>query len=186
MSKEIELTRRKVLGSAAVVGVASAGAGAGTFAYFSDTESTEDNTVSAGTLDLTLNSGNGFNYSFTNIAPGQSTTVSVELNNAGNVNASNVVVETSVDTGGDSANLANELQIDSLTWNGNSVSTTASTIGDLTSTNLDLDASPINGGSTATLEAEVTFNPNAGNNFQGVSVDIDHDFTLLQDSSQSV
>ena len=51
--KDIELTRRRVLGGAATIGAASAAAGAGTFAYFSDTESSTGNTVDAGTLNIT-------------------------------------------------------------------------------------------------------------------------------------
>nr|WP_049984808.1 SipW-dependent-type signal peptide-containing protein [Halobellus rufus] len=49
---EFDLTRRKVLGSIGAIGAASAGAGLGTSALFSDTESFEENTITAGTLDL--------------------------------------------------------------------------------------------------------------------------------------
>ncbi|WP_178916442.1 VWA domain-containing protein [Natronomonas gomsonensis] len=48
------LSRRKVLAGISAVGVASAGAGLGTSAFFSDTESFDDNTLTAGTLDLKL------------------------------------------------------------------------------------------------------------------------------------
>lgn len=46
------LSRRKLLAGLGAVGVASAGAGLGTTAYFSDTESFEGNTITAGTLAL--------------------------------------------------------------------------------------------------------------------------------------
>ena len=46
------LSRRKVLGALGAVGIASAGAGLGTTAYFNDTESFENNTLTAGELDL--------------------------------------------------------------------------------------------------------------------------------------
>ncbi|MGQ4555643.1 SipW-dependent-type signal peptide-containing protein [Halobellus sp. GM3] len=49
---EFDLTRRKVLGSIGAIGAASAGAGLGTSALFSDTESFENNTITAGELDL--------------------------------------------------------------------------------------------------------------------------------------
>jgi len=49
-----DLTRRKLLGGLGAVGVASVGAGLGTSAYFSDTESFVNNTLTAGTLDLKL------------------------------------------------------------------------------------------------------------------------------------
>lgn len=52
MSKKLELTRRRVLGGLGTIGVASAVAGLGTSAYLSDEESFEDNTITAGTLDM--------------------------------------------------------------------------------------------------------------------------------------
>ncbi|MGB9986739.1 VWA domain-containing protein [Salarchaeum japonicum] len=48
------LSRRKVLGGLGAVGLASAGAGLGTSAYFTDTESLTGNTLAAGELDLKL------------------------------------------------------------------------------------------------------------------------------------
>ncbi|WP_053947076.1 vWA domain-containing protein [Halolamina sediminis] len=50
----IRLSRRKVLGGLGGVGLASAGAGLGTTAYFSDQESFTDNSLTAGELDLKL------------------------------------------------------------------------------------------------------------------------------------
>ncbi|MDB2242206.1 MULTISPECIES: choice-of-anchor W domain-containing protein [Halorubrum] len=49
---KIGLSRRKMLVGLGAVGVASAGAGLGTTAYFNDTETFEDNTLTAGSLDL--------------------------------------------------------------------------------------------------------------------------------------
>jgi predicted ribosomally synthesized peptide with SipW-like signal peptide len=49
-----DLSRRKVLAGLGAIGVASAGAGLGTTAYFSDRESFTDNRLEAGTLDLKL------------------------------------------------------------------------------------------------------------------------------------
>ncbi|MDZ5811350.1 vWA domain-containing protein [Halorubrum sp. AD140] len=48
----IGLSRRTLLAGLGAVGVASAGAGLGTTAYFNDTETFEDNTLTAGNLDL--------------------------------------------------------------------------------------------------------------------------------------
>ena len=48
------LSRRKLLAGLGVVGVASAGAGLGTTAYFSDEESFANNSLTAGELDLKL------------------------------------------------------------------------------------------------------------------------------------
>jgi predicted ribosomally synthesized peptide with SipW-like signal peptide len=53
-SSTIRLSRRKMLAGLGAVGVASAGAGLGTTAYFSDAESFEGNTIAAGELDLSV------------------------------------------------------------------------------------------------------------------------------------
>ena len=47
-----KLSRRKLLGGVGAIGLASAGAGLGTTAYFNDTESFAGNTLEAGELDL--------------------------------------------------------------------------------------------------------------------------------------
>ena len=63
MSKEdIGLSRRKVLAGIGAAGVASVGAGMGTSAYFSDTESFDGNTIAAGELDLKVDWEEHYNY----------------------------------------------------------------------------------------------------------------------------
>ena len=52
MNDRFELTRRKALAALGSIGVASAGAGLGTSAYFSDQETFENNQLTAGTLDM--------------------------------------------------------------------------------------------------------------------------------------
>ncbi|SHH61571.1 SipW-dependent-type signal peptide-containing protein [Halobaculum gomorrense] len=52
--RNIEFTRRKALLGLGTIGVAGAGAGVGTSALFSDEESFDDNSITAGTLDLVL------------------------------------------------------------------------------------------------------------------------------------
>ena len=82
-----KLTRRQLLGGFLTIGAAGAAAGAGTMAYFSDTESSSGNTVQAGTLDLTLD-GTSQTVTFLDesaIAPGDSGSGSVTLGNAGTV-----------------------------------------------------------------------------------------------------
>jgi predicted ribosomally synthesized peptide with SipW-like signal peptide len=49
---DFELSRRKALAALGTIGVASAGAGLGTSAYFSDQETFENNQLTAGTLDM--------------------------------------------------------------------------------------------------------------------------------------
>ncbi|WP_435552052.1 TasA family protein [Natrinema sp. CGMCC1.2065] len=86
--KKFDLSRRKVLGSIGLIGAGSAAAGAGTMAYFSDTEESTGNTVTAGTLDLTVNGHNDISGSYldvSGVAPGWSEDVDLTLANAGNV-----------------------------------------------------------------------------------------------------
>jgi predicted ribosomally synthesized peptide with SipW-like signal peptide len=56
------LSRRHVLAGLGSVGLASAGAGLGTSAYLNDTESFEDNTITAGTLDLKVDWEEHYSY----------------------------------------------------------------------------------------------------------------------------
>lgn len=52
--KKLELSRRNMLAGLGTIGIASAGAGMGTSAYFNDREVSEENTVTAGKLDLKI------------------------------------------------------------------------------------------------------------------------------------
>ncbi|RMB25098.1 SipW-dependent-type signal peptide-containing protein [Haloplanus aerogenes] len=65
---KLTLTRRRLLAGLGTIGVASAGAGLGTTAYFSDQETFENNQLTAGEFDLkmdwqvTYTGPNGFEY----------------------------------------------------------------------------------------------------------------------------
>ena len=52
MDDQFDISRRKALAALGTIGVASAGAGLGTSAYFSDQETFDNNTLVAGTLDV--------------------------------------------------------------------------------------------------------------------------------------
>ncbi|MFB6109223.1 MAG: SipW-dependent-type signal peptide-containing protein [Haloplanus sp.] len=54
MNDDFELSRRKALAALGTIGVASAGAGLGTSAYFSDQETFQNNRLVAGELDLKM------------------------------------------------------------------------------------------------------------------------------------
>ena len=54
MTEKYELSRRKTLAGLATIGAAGAGAGLGTSALFSDTESFTNNSITAGTLDMSV------------------------------------------------------------------------------------------------------------------------------------
>lgn len=83
----LRLTRRRLLGGLGTVAGASAAAGAGTMAYFSDSESSTGNAISAGTIDLTLNGGNQ-TVTFldvSGIAPGDRGAQTLSLGNGGSI-----------------------------------------------------------------------------------------------------
>ncbi|WP_277555483.1 TasA family protein [Halobaculum limi] len=83
-SSSFELSRRGVLGGLVTMGAASAAAGAGTVALFSDEETSANNTVQAGTLDLTVNgSGSNAVIDVSNVVPEGSGSDSTTLRNAG-------------------------------------------------------------------------------------------------------
>jgi predicted ribosomally synthesized peptide with SipW-like signal peptide len=52
--KKLSLSRRELLGGIGAVGLAGAGSGLGTSAVFNDVESFENNSITAGTLDMTV------------------------------------------------------------------------------------------------------------------------------------
>ncbi|MDS0292810.1 TasA family protein [Halogeometricum luteum] len=82
----IKLSRRKILAGLGTIGLASAGAGAGTMALFSDSESVQAD-VQAGTLDLTVNGQNGVVTILDEegIAPGDDGQEKITVKNAGTV-----------------------------------------------------------------------------------------------------
>lgn len=84
-----DLTRRQLLGGIATLGAATAATGAGTYALFSDSETSAGNTVSAGTLDLQNADGNSLSASTklqeTNFTPGSGGSWSIGLQNSGTI-----------------------------------------------------------------------------------------------------
>lgn len=94
-----ELTRRRVLGSVVATGAAAAGVGAGTWAAFSDTESSTGNSVKAGTLDLTTSNSGDFKFTITGKAPGDGDGatsldgIAVTLSHEGTVPADHIEID---------------------------------------------------------------------------------------------
>lgn len=89
----LRLTRRRLLGGLGTVAAASAATGAGTVAYFGDTESSTGNSVRAGTLDLALDGGDQ-TVTFldvSDIAPGDRGAQSVALGNRGSLEGDLVI-----------------------------------------------------------------------------------------------
>ena len=70
-----ELSRRKVLGGLGAIGLTSAGAGLGTSAYFSDTETFANNALVAGELDMTV----GYSAHYSDWSPDEGEGVEVRM-----------------------------------------------------------------------------------------------------------
>lgn len=100
MAKDpVYVTRRRILASVATVGGASAASGAGTMAFFSDTETSSENTIQTGTLNLTLD-GDDETVEFLteeNVAPGDTGSSTLELVNTGSLTGYVDVEVTSVE-----------------------------------------------------------------------------------------
>lgn len=122
MNDSIDLPRRKLLGGVAGLGIASAGAGAGTFAYWSSEEVSEANTLAAGDLSIDLSDGNeGIEYEFTGVYPGWwESQHEISVTNTGTVGADHVQIdvendETDVGSGADEA-MAYYIELQGALW----------------------------------------------------------------------
>jgi predicted ribosomally synthesized peptide with SipW-like signal peptide len=112
----------KLLMSLIAIGVAGLMMGAGTFAYFSDTATTEDNTFTAGTLDIQLaNEGGSFGDDATATwvspdgwAPGDEVTATLRFTNVGSIDIKQMVLNFNVasrDGKGDGSHLDDKIII---------------------------------------------------------------------------
>ena len=102
----LELTRRRLFGSLLTLGAAGSATGAGTYALFSDTETSSGNSVQAGTIDLVL-SEDGTSYSdgvsdslsavgsanLASIKPGDEYSLTIYAKNTGSLDADHAEVD---------------------------------------------------------------------------------------------
>lgn len=192
--KNLELTRRKVLGGLTAIGAASAGAGAGTMALFSDTEQSTGNTVQAGTLDLNADGGDSevTTVTVSNAVPGDSGSDTTTLNNNGTMAGSvdlvfsgatndegdNPESETETTTPGDLGDVlevtvsVGSTQVDTGTFN---------TVFDGTEADANVSLAS---GTQKDLTIDWTLPSGAGNDIQGDSVSGDITVQLNQKDSQ--
>jgi len=87
---------KKILVSMMVIGLVATLAGAGLYAYFSDTETTTENKFQAGTLDITLYDAEGNPvesaiWTFTNLKPGDVFNVAFIVENTGSLTVSDII-----------------------------------------------------------------------------------------------
>lgn len=191
--RKIELNRRRVLGGIATIGAAAAAAGAGTFAAFSDTESSTGNQVSAGTLDLTVDGSDQDVTVLTasNVVPnGSGSGTAITLENAGSVdglldiNVSNIASnengtdgpEASASAEGTGVELEDELTI-TVTLDGSSVF--SDTVANLTNGQTIVSDQTLNASSSTDFNLNYSVT-DAGNEIQSDSVTLDFSFVLNQ------
>ncbi|MFU1780761.1 TasA family protein [Haloarcula japonica] len=198
------VTRRQVLGGLVTVGAGSAATGAGTMAYFSDSENSTGNRISAGTLNLGFAESASFSFS-TALAPGTEITDTVRLVSAGTISGSldvdfdYVESDSAQNDADESASaVAENLTVVTLTYGETDLTdqiTTdnpSPTLADLadnahgsdeTTQNdlVDLD-DPGNSGTKFTIGLELA--KSVGNSFQGDGVEITATFHLNQHDSQ--
>ena len=202
-----------MLGITAIL-VASLLAGAGSFAYFSDVETSTGNTFTAGTLDLkvsdwdelTFKDGVSATWTFSNMKPGDTVGPrSVWLRNFGSVEADHIeITSTNVvndpsgpesDTEEGTTDMAQAMEIIAMTYTAN-----PGLLGSLTDWNsngiIDLEdletgfdnIKPVplaNQGSQTTFTMTIRFHPTLGDNdYQGDTLTTTIIFTLNQHSSQ--
>ena len=186
----------------ATLGVAAAAAGAGTYAAFSDTESSTGNTITAGTLSLSGAADGMIDVS--DGVPGQSipssgtTTVQATYDSGSTVDP--VVVDFSVgisepseptepsnSTDQTASSFAQQLLVGTanLTKNGSSIedltsSQGVSTADDLGGLSLDDAFGDVSPSDTVGLEVAFTFDSNAGNDYQADGVSMSVSFTARQ------
>jgi len=183
----------------ATLGVAAAAAGAGTYAAFSDTEQSNGNQVSAGTLDLTFGGSDGpvEAVSISNAVPGASDTGTLTLSNDGSVNGTLDIGVASISsssgdnpesegqTSSEDTGAALEEAVDlTVTLEPGSDSTTVydGTVADLSTGTLQSGLS-LNSGTSKDLEIQYSVNPKTGqddNHLQGDTLTVNFDFTLTQ------
>ncbi|MDO9517729.1 MAG: TasA family protein, partial [Methanosarcinaceae archaeon] len=81
------MLNKKMLLSLLIIGVVSVSAGAGTWAYFTDTETSTGNTFTAGTLDLIVNGVDitTERFEISDVAPGDTGMYPLVVKNEGSI-----------------------------------------------------------------------------------------------------
>ncbi|MBY7144406.1 M73 family metallopeptidase [Virgibacillus sp. NKC19-3] len=168
--------------------------GGGTFAYFSDSETT-NNTFAAGTLDLAVEPTEVIEVE--NIQPGDSMTRDFELQNNGSVDMNKVLLETDysvIDAEGDNTDdFGNHIQVEFL-YNADQVNeviyeTTLAELKEMTPEAVNeevfipaLGEDGLEAGTSDDLVVEFTFVDNGEdqNEFQGDTLNLEWTFTAQQ------
>jgi len=153
----------------------------GTWAYFSDTETSTGNSLSTGTLDLSWTNQEGVPLPFNagNMAPGDTVEARISINNNGNLQL-RYVMTTDVNSG---TPMANQLQcrlydyatsVDLYNGSLNGAHFGDSSLGQQAGDRI------LNSGSTDYLAIEITLPADTGNNFQGKTTNVTFNFIAEQ------
>ena len=207
---------KQTLISVIVIGLIALTAGAGTYAYFSDTETSTGNTFTAGTMDLKIKDGGEYwtdgittaEWTLPNMLPGDSTYGSVSFKNVGSIYADHMEIGadyTITDPPGPESDTQENTPADDMAGN------MTITVMEYTYDSTKIDCLPLianmngngvkdlydlkyggvdglplaqSGEQPAYIDMLVQFNPNAGNNFQGDTLNLTMIFTMNQDASQ--
>ncbi len=172
--------------------------GGGTWAYFSDTETSTNNQLTAGTLDLKTNDADGVSQTLysNNMAPGDTVGPStIHLKNAGSLNGASLDMAFAYVESDGSPNLINKsaddtaamMEVTTLNYNGSSLLNSVSDVNgngykdvyDLARANLT-GLSGINASATKDFQIAVKLRPETGDDFQADGVTITMTFTLKQ------
>lgn len=181
-----------------LVGMLSAGIGYGTFAYFNDSQTSNANIFTAGTLALTLGGAQNVNafIGASNFAPGDTVSGSLTLTNAGTISAYDAeghavdltisASEGAVDRTGAPIDMGRVLEITAISYDG------ASMLAGISDANLngwkdlsDLEAAGAKtvadpGAAGKVLSLTVRFHPTAANEYQGARDTLAFTFNLAQ------
>ena len=189
MSDErIRIGRRRLLASIATVGGASAAAGAGTTAFFTDSEVSTGNTVRAGTLNLTLEGGEQAVtfLSESAIAPGDSGSGNLDIDNTGSVDGElNIgigAIRSTDNKGGSPGQLEDYLEVSARlegTSTGQTPIFSQRTVADLRTTTITKQV-PIPAGESRQFVLEWILPQSTPNEARGDSVGLDFTFNLVQ------
>jgi predicted ribosomally synthesized peptide with SipW-like signal peptide len=198
---------RKILGLTIAALLVIGLAGVGTWAYFSDVETSSGNELVAGTLDLTPDTPGAFITSLTDLVPeADNAEQQIEVTNAGSIDASSMDIDititaTDVDdtplspdgtgTAMTPAEFAEALKVETLTWLGGDLLSGISENGTDGNNYIDLaevasadltSQTGLDAGSPGTLAIDFTLDPNDdyGNDPQGDGCEIEVEFTLNQ------
>lgn len=200
----------------------AAAAGAGTLAYFSDTETSQENTFTSGTFDIALSNSNVFGsddsvtatwVSPSNWAPGEKVNATLHFKNDGTIPASHIYFKffnLTHDGKGDGSNLMDAILVTNIqerfndVTTGNQVANIAAAVGDhhtpltlaefagfannwfgyYTVDDKSGDGKVLGGNGAADYDLilEFTFNPDAGNEYQGDTCSFGMEVNATQNS----